>query len=52
MSDHRPASAMSVQRIDQLDESLLRDRLRRTRVARIGYVGEPAHHRLRQRRHR
>jgi len=40
MSDDRPASAMSVDRIDQLDESLLRDRLRRTRVARIGYVDD------------
>jgi nitroimidazol reductase NimA-like FMN-containing flavoprotein (pyridoxamine 5'-phosphate oxidase superfamily) len=38
MSEHRSDSAMSVDRIDELDESLLRERLRRARVARIGYV--------------
>jgi nitroimidazol reductase NimA-like FMN-containing flavoprotein (pyridoxamine 5'-phosphate oxidase superfamily) len=38
MSERRSASASSVDRIGQLDESLLLDRLRRTRVARIGYV--------------
>jgi len=38
MSDLDPAHPASADRIDRLDESLLRERLRRARVARIGFV--------------
>jgi uncharacterized protein len=38
MSEQRSAPARSVDRIERLDEPLLRERLGRSRVARIGYV--------------